>query len=661
MTQPAASIASDEAILSEITVTATRRAATVYDVSTAVSITDEDEIRIALLLTDVFAQLDGVSLQQTTPGQGVAIVRGLKGSGVLHVVDGMRLNNALFRTAPTPWFSLIPNSAVDRVEVVRGSPASLYGNDAVGGVVHAVSRLPRFETDQFSTKREFGIGIDTANQRRSFRGIVDFGSRELAASLSADLLDTGNRRIGGGDRVGPTGYQSLGGRAMLRGAPDEQRSWFIDLQFVGQPATPRIDELIPGFGQVEPASSEFEFKPNERFFLHVQHDYLSTSGVNWKFDIGWQRLNDDRSSREFGSPVRQTERNRSDLLGLTFDASGQRGQMSWLFGIDTYLDSVSSSRTATNINSGSTAAVTPRFPDGAEVGQSSVFGNLAWRIRDNHRLSAGLRYTDVRIKLPDGSSIRPGNPSGDLGWIWDISDTLQITANASAGFRAPNIADIGTLGNRPGNRFNIPNAGLDSENSLHFDAGMRWHTDSWRAEIVAFQLKYDDRIVSVSTGDLTPEGRDIVRSANAARSEFSGIETGFNVDLSDRIKLGASLTYTKGDQSVAGEVEPADRIPPLTVRLNLIYTYSDSWVVEGWADSASRQDRLSRRDTRDPRIDPSGTPGWARIGTRMQWYPGNGWSVLIGVDNILDAKFRTHGSGLEVAGRNFTLGVVRSW
>ena len=68
----------------------------------------------------------GVYLQQTTPGQGAAIIRGLKGSSILHLVDGIRVNNAIFRSAPTQYFALVPTSAVERIEVLRGTPASLY-------------------------------------------------------------------------------------------------------------------------------------------------------------------------------------------------------------------------------------------------------------------------------------------------------------------------------------------------------------------------------------------------------------------------------------------------------------------------------------------------------------------------------------------------------
>ena len=108
-----------------------------------VDIITSEEIVGGNLLTDALALKPGVFVQQTTPGQGAPIVRGLKGSEVLHLVDGMRLNNAIFRNAPTQYFSLISPGTLERIEVVRGASTSLYGSDAVGGVVrHWLHSIP---------------------------------------------------------------------------------------------------------------------------------------------------------------------------------------------------------------------------------------------------------------------------------------------------------------------------------------------------------------------------------------------------------------------------------------------------------------------------------------------------------------------------------------
>ncbi len=647
--------------IEEIRVLATRRTVDIADVSASVSASGRDAALEKKLATDALQDLVGVALQQTTPGQGAAIVRGLKGSSILHLVDGMRLNNAMFRSAPTPWFALVPATSIERIEVIRGTPASLYGSDAVGGVVQSVSRLPEFDSDVTVTAGDIVLGLDTAELQRSLRATIDIGNRQLSGSVSAEYLETGDRRIGGGDRIAPSGYSSKAVRAVLHGTPAETRSWFIDLQWLEQPETPRIDELVPGFGQAEPSSSEFVFAPNTRTFVHFQHDQVTDAGIDWKIDIAWQRIDDDRRTRDFEDPERRYEENRSDLYGLTVNASGELGAVDWIAGVDLYHDEVSSSRRAEDITTGASTALAPRFPDGSTIAQAGIFTRAEWHAGDRHRLNAGIRYTDIDIDLPDGASITPARLSGDLGWIFDVNEIWQVVANVGSGFRAPNIADIGTLGNRPGNRFNVPNADLGAETATHLDVGVRHHGADWHAELVVYGLRYEDRIVSVGTGDVTPGGRDVVQSVNAASARLYGVEAGIDANLSERLRLRANLQYTRGTQRVDGVDEPADRVPPLNARVALIFTQSDAWTYESWIVATDRQDRLSERDVGDVRIDPEGTAGWAAVGVGARYATTAGWQFHAGVDNIFDARYRVHGSGIDAPGRNLFLTLRRRW
>ena len=94
--------------IDEIVVTAVRRAVAEDQLSISLDTVERDQVARNVLLTDALRDAPGVFLQQTTPGQGAAIIRGLKGSSVLHLVDGMRLNNAIFRSAPTQYLALVP-------------------------------------------------------------------------------------------------------------------------------------------------------------------------------------------------------------------------------------------------------------------------------------------------------------------------------------------------------------------------------------------------------------------------------------------------------------------------------------------------------------------------------------------------------------------------
>lgn len=658
----------EQGAIDEVFVTATRRPATTSEISSALSVATSDTVRAQKLTTDALRSVVGVHVQKTTPGQGSAVIRGLKGSSILHLVDGMRLNNAIFRSAPTQYLALVPTTVVDRIEVIRGTPAALYGSEAVGGVVQVVSRIPVFDSSETTVQRDIQALFDTAELQQSLGVSVDAGTKRFASSFSAHYLSTGDRRTGSGERISPSSFESKSARALVVTTPTDDRSWLFDLQLLEQPSTPRIDELVPGFGQTQPSSSEFFFTPNQRLFAHGRHSRSNGPlGLDWTFDVAWQRIVDDRITRNFGAAARIHESNRSDLAGATLSASGKSEAASWIVGAELYHDRVRSKRIEENTTTGEFQRVASRFPDGASVTQAAIYGSMNRTLSSRHRLNGGLRFSNVDISLPNtdstnAESISAGNLSGDLGWVYNAGKDWQLVANVGFGFRAPNIFDLGTFGNRPGNRFNIPNTDLDSEHVLHGDIGTRRRSDRVQFELLFYSLRYDDRITSVLTGDVTADGRDIVQSVNAARSSIRGIETGIDINVTSNLSVHAILNYTWGEQRIPEEGrEPADRIPPLSSRLSLRFDSGNNWKLESWIESAAQQDRLSSRDVRDVRIDPGGTAGWAIIGARADWSPGDGWNLVVSIENLLDKRYRTHGSGLDEPGRDLSLKIRRVW
>ncbi|RLA30017.1 MAG: hypothetical protein DRR11_14305 [Gammaproteobacteria bacterium] len=655
-----------EETIDEIQVTATRRPLAEKDVSAALTLISVEEIRGAKILTDALAAQPGVFLQQTTPGQGAAIIRGLKGSEVLHIVDGMRLNNAIFRNAPTQYLALVAPGTVDRIEVVRGAPASLYGSDAVGGVVQVLSRIPAF--DESGTRGEVYLAYDSADLGKVLRGSLDVGNERLAGLISGEYLQSGNRRIGGGQRVAPTGYESKGARIALSATPDDAQSWLFDFQYASQPATPRIDELVPGFGQTEPSSSEFLFSPNDRIFAHLRHTRENWLwSADWNFDAGWQRIDDDRITRDFQSQFRRREKNSSDLFGITASAASDTRNGSWIVGAELYHDRVRSQRSEEDIDSGQVRELQARFPDESSADQAAIYANLLHNLGDRHTLSGGLRFSAIGVDLAEtalspATSVDQNDISADIGWIINVNQQSQFVANLGYGFRAPNVFDLGTLGNRPGNRFNIPNPDLESERIYQFDVGFRHREEFWDLNVMLFALHYTDRITSVLTGAVTPSGRDIVQNLNVESADIHGIEAAAHFVFSAATTADVVVNYTRGEQEEAdGLVVSADRIPPLNGRLSLRHTVSDSLSVEPYLLFAGSQDRLSPRDIRDIRINPDGTPGWLTANVAVTWRPNDRWQIVTSLENLFDKNYRVHGSGIDSTGRNLLLSLHTQW
>jgi outer membrane receptor protein involved in Fe transport len=417
-----------------------------------------------------------------------------------------------------------------------------------------------------------------------------------------------------------------------------------------------------------PASAEYSFSPNARYFLHVRYSEISGWGsADWLVDLGWQQIVDDLATRDFASSLRNRESNSSDLAGIAVSASRSMNGVSWIAGIEYYDDRVRSRRYEQDINSGGIQALQSRYPDGSRARQGALYLNAERRLGERHTLRGGIRFSAVDVKLPAASSVPAegvnlNDVSADAGWLFDLTNGLQLVANVGRGFRAPNVFDLGTLGERPGNRYNIPSPDLQAEHVTQIDAGLRLQRPLVTAELVAYRLDYTNRIASVLTGAVTSDGRDVIQSRNVASAKIDGVEASVSVDFSPQMSAGALLNYTWGRQSEAdGSMVAADRIPPLNGQLRVELAPVDRLALMASLQFAGRQDRLSPRDIRDVRIDPAGSAAWGALDLRAEWAPGDGWQLAVELGNLLDKRYRMHGSGIDATGRNVFISAARSW
>ena len=249
--------------LSPVVVTATRGERPSFDVPNAVTIVEREHVerQSPAVLPDLLRGEAGVFVQQTTPGQAAPIVRGLIGSGILMLVDGMRLNTAFFRSAPNQYFALVDPYNVERLEVVRGAGSTLYGSDAMGGVLNVITPVPRFVADQWQLHGRALVQFSSADTSWVNRVSMQGGKTGVAISGGFTYQDHNDLRGGGGIGIQrPSDYEVYAGDGTIfleRGNQD----LLFSFQYLQQPKTPRFDELVAGFGQTQPGSAVFFFEP----------------------------------------------------------------------------------------------------------------------------------------------------------------------------------------------------------------------------------------------------------------------------------------------------------------------------------------------------------------------------------------------------------------
>jgi len=653
--------------LETVTVTATRRPTAIGEVAAAVTTVKRETLRP--LAPDVFAEAlrgtPGAFFQQTTPGQGIPIVRGLKGSQVLHLVDGIRVNNAFFRDAPNQYLGLVDPFTVERVEVLRGAAGSLYGADAMGGVVQVFTREALFEGPARDAGYRLFGSFDSADRGWAGRAAAAVGNARTSLAGGVSWQDRDDRRTGDGETVTPSGFTSRAGNLRWRRKTESGHEWMLSVQSLEQPATPRVDELVPGFGQERPAASEYAFEPNRRTLLHGRYRYPGGDRLDgFELHLARQVITDDRVIRAFESPERVRERNESTLDGFTLQAfQALTPGLSLLWGSELYRDTVRSARQVTNLDSGAVAPAPPRFPDRSTLDSDSVFANLGWKGTGPWSADAGLRFSRFRIRLPTATGAPAttrdlDDVTGDLRLRYRLREGVSLITNLGRGFRPPNVFDLGTLGPRPGNRFNVANPELGPETVWSYDLGIKTVSGAWALEGFLFHLDYRDRITSVATGERTPDGRVVVRSENRDTVRISGLETALSWTPSPALEGRLVVNFAYGDErDDTGRSVPADRIPPLNGRLALTWRPSSRWRLDPFLLFAARQDRLSPRDERDPRIDPRGTAGWVTLNVHARWQARPDLALGLRLENLLDEAYREHGSGLDAPGFNLGLWV----
>ncbi|MGH7406329.1 MAG: TonB-dependent receptor, partial [Candidatus Methylomirabilales bacterium] len=377
----------------------------------------------------------------------------------------------------------------------------------------------------------------------------------------------------------------------------------------------------------------------------------------------YQEINDDQRQRDFGSTQENRERNSSELKGVTLQATSHWGEwMNFIYGGEVYLDRVKSSRRTTDIQTGVIQDATSRFPDG------STMNSFAFYVQDEIRLFAPLtitlggRFSHFDIELPEadrgvGVDLSFDDVTGNLGLLYSLTPAVNLVTNVGRGFRAPNVFDLGTFGPRPGNRFNIPNGDLKPEKVVTVDWGVKVRTSSFQGEAFGFYSDFMDKIESVPTGEIR-NGRTVVQSQNVKKVILWGAEAGARFLVREDLELSGSLIFTRGEEEFPdGSRGPADRIPPLSGQAAVLYRPLPTLWVEPLVRFATRQDRLSDRDLTDPRINPSGTPGWVTAHVRLGWDVHPNVGIRLALENLIDLNYREHGSGIDAPGFNAVLSV----
>lgn len=677
-------------------ITPTRRAANDFDVDRSVWVLDADDLA-RLQPADAGEALGaapGVQVQRTNRGAGTPILRGLIGPQTLLLVDGVRFNTALFRTGPNQYASLIDPLALDGLEIVLGPASVLYGSDAMGG---AVRYRPRAVPTRDGLAGHALVRFASVDLASTLAAGLSGRQGSVAGWAGASLQSHDQLRVGGGDLAPQSAFSRYDWRGKLQA--DLGDGWSLAATVLGDRTVgaTRTDQV--GLADLRTTDNADDLA---WLTLHKRgRGLLRHAEVTLSYHRLLERV--DRASCERGADGlvaslpgcldrdvsqltgRQLLRDQVHAAGLTsaFHLSLLEDRLRITAGLDADLQFVSSSkrkgRAADFFALGPAGRGT--FSDGSRWFQLGAYAYAEGRpYVDAGTLeivvAGGSRLTYVGAHAPDVPGLGDVDHElvGDtmtLGARAIIGNRLNVYLNWSQGFRAPNLQESTALGDT-GSTFELPNDALGPEHANSVELGAKWVHPVLRGGLAGFVSLVDDAIVRESAtfeDRAEVDGKPVYRRVNATAARYYGLELSLATGRLHGASLFGDVAWLLGEvEDAAGQVTPARRVPPAqgTVgvrwdwdRLDLYWSLSARW--------AAAQDRLARGDQRDLRIcgDPSrpgalladctSAPGWATLDLRVGLSPAPGWRLDAALTNLLDARYRWFGSGIDAPGLGATV------
>ncbi|MCP4437988.1 MAG: TonB-dependent receptor [Aureispira sp.] len=520
-------------LLGEITVYGTSiEEENLKEVPSKVSIIDKNDIKMFNPQTtgDAINNSGDIFLQKSQMGGGSPIIRGFEANKVLIVVDGVRLNNAIYRNGHLQNVITIDNAVLDRVEIHHGPASVMYGSDALGGVMHFFTKKPLFRPEgakkivdvntygRFSTANfegtghvDFNIGNSKvasltsltfsafqdlrAGRLKSDTAMARYWNRYFYAERgdSTDLVrinENPNVQLG-------TAYSQLDVLQKLRYKPSEKLELGLNIQYSTTSNVPRYDQLTEGEvilnnNQITSQKlkfSEWSYGPQQRLLGALSASFTDDSLAffnHMNIVLGAQKIDEDRITRRFGDPLRRIQKEDVYVFSLNMDFIKKfKNNSKLLYGLEVTHNIVNSSVETINIETqeSSSRGIGTRYPDGGStMSTAGVYTSYRLKLGNRANIITGIRYSftnwqasfiDTSLYNLPYSQISSNNHAltGSLALAWDMGRGFQLNSIVSNAFRPPNIDDAGKI-RAKGDNVTVPNPDLKSEKAINMELSL---------------------------------------------------------------------------------------------------------------------------------------------------------------------------------------------
>lgn len=635
-------------------------------------------------LPEVFRETPGVMVQKTSHGQGSPFIRGFTGFRNLLLIDGIRLNNSVFREGPNQYWNTVDPYSVRQIELVKGQGSVLFGSDAIGGTVNVLTKGPDWSAHAAGANYLDGRAFyrwSSAEQSHVGRIELSGGQADLMGYyIGYSNKAFGNLRVADLGEISHTGYDEwdLDSKLVYQLNPDARITLaYQQVQQNNVPRTHRTFYAESWEGSTVGSEQRRDLDQDRQLaYGHLEVDQPFADVDRALFSLSWHR------QEEAQDRIRRIGDGRRDVQGITVDTLGAWAQFEsatslgeFAYGVSWYRDFVDSF--IDNYTPGGVLAssgIQGPVGDDAIYDLGGLFVQDKISVGDDVDLWLGARGTYARADINELEDPITGAQSAiDEDW-WDFSgsarllwrpwgdESFQLYGGASQGYRAPNLSDLSRLDTARSNELETPSPGLDPEEFITFEVGTRVQlNNNLHAGITYFYTDIQDMIVRTPTGRIIDGNSEVIKK-NAGDGYVQGIEAEASWEFQQGWTVFGNVTWQDGEvdtfpTSAPVEVtEPVSRLMPITALLGVRWEPNERCWVEVVGQFADEQDDLSTSDEGDTqRIPPGGTPDYAVVSLRGGWQVNDLLTMRMALENLTDEDYRIHGSGQNEAGFNAIL------
>lgn len=668
---------------------------------------------------DVLEQASGVQVQKSQPGGGSPIIRGMEANKVLLVIDGVRMNNAIYRGGHLQNSITLDNNILQQVDISYGPGSVNYGSDALGGVIHYYTKSPYNKED--TTLHLLGnITTSYASGNNGFttHGDISINKNKWGSLTSISYkkigdLKMGTNRLHGYEDWGKvydkrisvneydsmivntdtntqlnTGYEQLDLLQKIVYSPNKNLIFTLNTQYSNSSNINRYDQLTKYDGD-DFKYAEWYYGPQSRFLTAFTANFKQRNRFfdNASIIASFQKIEESRVTRKFNN-LNRIERIEEVKVGaLNFDFSKEiKSKTNLSYGMEVTHNIVNSNAISTNIQTNENVSESTRYPDnGSTMSTGAIYANITqshnkflWTFGNRFTLtSLDANFKDTSfIQLPfDNISANSEAFSSSLGLVFTPTNSWKINTNFSSGFRTPNIDDFGKVFEKD-DYVVIPNNDIKPEFAYTAELGTSKSFSKIYIEKDSSKTNLNFATISatgfytlldnlIAKADYTLNGNDSIlyegemkkvqANQNFDEGIIYGVSGGINLLFSKQLKFNYTINYTIG--KVTSTNEPMAHIPPLFGRTGLAFD-QPKWGVEFYSVYNGWKkiaDYDQNGNDNDDEATIDGTPSWYTLNIRGNYQFNSKLSIQGGIQNIMNIHYKTFSSGTSSMGRSLNV------